>query len=45
MYAMDPYNAFGDGPTAYKLDDYKLKNGVSNYENDMAVRIGLHWDL
>ena len=45
MYAMDPYNKFGDGPTAYKLDDYKLKNGVSNYENDMAVRIGLHWDL
>ena len=45
MYAMDPYNAFGDGPTAYKLDDYKLKNGVSNYENNAAVRIGLHWDL
>ena len=45
MYAMDPYNAFGDGPTAYKLDDYKLDNGVSNYENSAAVRIGLQWDL
>lgn len=45
VYAMDPFNGFGDGPTAYNLSDYKLDKGVSNYEDNTAVRIGLHWDL
>ena len=45
MYAMDPYQKFGDGPTAFKFDDYKLDDGVTDYMNNYAVRIGLQWDL
>jgi hypothetical protein len=50
LYAMDPYNKFGDGPTAFKFNSdlkgaYTLKNGVDNYANNAAVRVGLQWDL
>ncbi len=45
MYAMDPYQKFGDGPTAFRYDDYKLKDGVTDYQNNYAVRVGLQWDL
>jgi hypothetical protein len=54
MYAMDPYNAFGDGPTAYHLDGYTLHerdsdnvtcDAVEDYAENAAVRIGLQWDL
>ena len=48
MYAMDPYQKFGDGPTAYKLSsdyDGALDDGVTDYMDNYAVRIGLQWDL
>lgn len=45
MYGMDPYNAFGDGPTAYKLDGYTFDGGVADYNGNAAVRCGLQWDL
>jgi hypothetical protein len=54
MYAMDPYNAFGDGPTAYHLDGYTLHDrdsdnvtcdAVEDYAENAAVRVGLQWDL
>lgn len=47
MYAMDPYNKFGDGPTAWRLDgdSWTFKDGVTDYDNSMAVRCGLQWDL
>lgn len=45
---MDPYQKFGDGPTAYKLSsdyDGALDDGVTDYMDNYAVRIGLQWDL
>jgi hypothetical protein len=49
MYAMDPYNDFNDGPTAYKLDGYKFKShsneAVETYKENYAVRIGFQWDI
>ncbi len=48
LYAMDPYQAFGDGPTAFKMSsdsDYITKDGVDDYKDSYAVRVGLHWDL
>ncbi|WP_294429031.1 glycogen-binding domain-containing protein [uncultured Treponema sp.] len=51
MYAMDIYNEFNDGPTAYRLDDYKIKgtdnedNAVERYWENYAVRMGFQWDL
>ena len=48
MYGMDPYNAFGDGPTAFNLSgdyDNLFDGGVSDYANNAAVRVGLQWDL
>ena len=51
MYAMDPYNEFNDGPTAYRLDDWKIKgtnnqdNAVERYWENYAFRMGFQWDL
>ena len=50
MSGMDPYNAFGDGPTAYKLNSgsytlYRDQSGHSDYNGVMAVRCGFQWDL
>ena len=48
MYGMDPYAKFGDGPTGYRMDPdspYVTKDGVSDYANNYAIRIGLQWDL
>ena len=48
MYAMDPYNEFNDGPTAYRMDadsPYITKDGVEDYKENFALRIGLQWDL
>lgn len=48
MYAMDPYQKFGDGPTAYRMSaDYEnaTKDGVTDYMDNYAVRLGLQWDL
>ena len=48
MYAMDPYQKFGDGPTAYRLStdyDYATKDGVSRFKENYAVRMGLQWDI
>ena len=48
MYGMDPYAKFGDGPTGYRMDassPYITKDGVTDYANNYAVRLGLQWDL
>ena len=48
LYAMDPYQKFGDGPTAYRFSsDYEnaTKDGVTDYMDNYAIRIGLQWDL
>lgn len=51
MYAMDIYNEFNDGPTAYRLDGYKIKgtnnknNAVERYWENYAFRMGFQWDL
>ena len=48
MYAMDPYQKFGDGPTGYRLSgdyDYATKDGVTDYMDNYAIRVGLQWDL
>ena len=48
MYGMDPYNKFGDGPTAFRMSadyDNLFKDGVSDYANNAAIRCGLQWDL
>jgi len=48
MFAMDPYQKFGDGPTGYRLStdyDYATKDGVTDYQDNYAVRIGLQWDI
>ena len=48
MYAMDPYQKFGDGPTAYRLSedyDYATKDGVTDYMDNYAIRLGLQWDI
>ncbi len=48
MYGMDPYNEFNDGPTAFRMSDSYddlLKDGVNDYANNAAFRIGLQWDL
>ena len=47
MFGMDPYANFNDGPTAYRLDngDLTFKDGVTDYDGNAAVRVGLHWDL
>jgi hypothetical protein len=45
MYGMDPYNSFGDGPTAYNLDGYTFDAGVGDYNGNAAIRCGLQWDL
>ena len=48
MYAMDPYQKFGDGPTAYRFSsdyDNATKDGVTDYMDNYAIRIGLQWDL
>jgi len=48
MYGMDPYAKFGDGPTGYRMDPYSsyiTKDGVKDYANNYAARIGLQWDL
>jgi len=48
MYAMDPYQKFGDGPTAYRFSsdyDNATKDGVTDYMDNYAIRVGLQWDL
>jgi hypothetical protein len=45
MYGMDPYNDFDDGPTGYNLDGYTLDDGVTDYNGNAAIRMGLVWDL
>ena len=50
LYAMCPYNKkLADGPTAYKLDDYKFYNhddeAVKTFADNYALRLGLQWDL
>ena len=48
MYAMDPYQKFGDGPTAYRFSsdyDNATKDGVTDYMDNYAIRLGLQWDL
>ena len=50
LYAMCPYNKkLADGPTAFKLDDYKFYNhddeAVKTFADSYALRLGLQWDL
>ena len=50
MYAMNPYNKkLEDGPTAFKLDDYKFYShtdeAVKTFADNYALRVGLQWDL
>lgn len=52
MYAMDPYNKFGDGPTVLHMDNYNIaernhdaNDAVTDFSENVALRIGLAWDL
>ncbi|AEE16124.1 glycogen-binding domain-containing protein [Treponema brennaborense] len=45
LYGMDPYKGFGDGQENFNLDGYTLDSGVGNWQNNAAVRVGMHWDL
>ena len=45
LYGMDPYNAFGDDQSTFKLDDYSIDRDASDFAGASALRMGVRLDF